>query len=83
MNLNKAFQNVVGATSRSLFGRGRKFSGWKSSHGSIARGQLSTHRIQCIPLREDLLDIVEPQVSETTGEFVEGKTILTLHFKRA
>ncbi len=41
--------------------------------------------IQYIPLRKDVLDIIETQVSETTGEltdFGEGNTILTLHFKR-
>ena len=42
--------------------------------------------VQYIPLRKDLLDIIETLVSETTGElpeFGEGNTILTLHFKRA
>ena len=42
--------------------------------------------IQHIPLCNDLLDIIEMQVSETTGElseFGQGNTILTLHFKRA
>jgi len=46
-NLNKAFQNVVGSTSRSLFiysDVAGKCGGWKSSHRSIARGQLSTDR---------------------------------------
>jgi hypothetical protein len=41
--------------------------------------------IQYIPLRKEVMDIIETQVSETTGEltrFGEGDTILTLHFKR-
>ena len=39
--------------------------------------------IQYIPLRKDVWDIIETQVSETTGElpeFGEGNTIFTLHF---
>ena len=43
-------------------------------------------QLQYIPLRKDLLDIIETLVSETTEElpeFGEGNTILTLHFKRA
>ena len=42
--------------------------------------------IQYILLRKDVVDIIETQVSETTWElpeFGEGKTIVTLHFKRA
>ena len=41
--------------------------------------------IQYIPVREEIVDIIETQVAETTGElsnFGEGNTILTLHFKR-
>ena len=41
--------------------------------------------VQYIPLRKDEMDIIEVQVSETTGKltrFDEGVTILTLHFKR-
>ena len=40
--------------------------------------------IQYILLDKDLLDIIDMQVLETTGElteFGEGNTILTLHFK--
>ena len=74
-----------------LFRCGRRFSGWKSGHRSIARGQLSTKRgwkslFSTAPLRKELLDIIETQVSETRGELTEfgdGNTILTLHFKRA
>ena len=41
--------------------------------------------IQYIPLRKQVLDIIETQVAETTGDlarFGEGNTIVTLHFKR-
>ena len=98
-NLNKAFQNVVGSTSRSLFV-------YSDVGGSAVVGNQVTDllrevnyrrtgdgshyfeplHIQYIPLRKDLLDIIETQVSETTGElpeFGEGNTILTLHFKRS
>ena len=43
-----------------------------------------TH-IQYIPVRKDVIDIIETQVAETTGELVEfgkGNTIVTLHFKK-
>ena len=42
--------------------------------------------IQYFPLRKDVVDIIETQVSETTWElpeFGERNTILNLHFKRA
>ena len=41
--------------------------------------------IQYIPVRKDVIDIIETQVAETTGELVEfgkGNTIVTLHFKK-
>jgi hypothetical protein len=41
--------------------------------------------IQFILFRKDVLDIIETQVSETTGEltdFSEGDTIVTLYLKR-
>ena len=98
-NLNKAFQNVVGSTSRSLFVYSdvggsavvgnqvtdllREVNYRRTGNGSHYFEPL---HIQYIPLRKDLLDIIETQVSETTGElpeFGEGNTIVTLHFKRA
>ena len=39
-----------------------------------------------IPVRKQVLDIIEVNVAETTGEltrFGEGNTILTLHFRKA
>ena len=41
--------------------------------------------IQYIPVRKDVIDIIETQVAETTRELVEfgkGNTIVTLHFKK-
>ena len=98
-NFNKAFQNVVGLTSRFLFI-------YSNVGGSSVVGNQVTDLlrevnyrqtrdgshyfepldIQYIPLRKDLLDIIEMQVSETTGEsteFGEGNTILILRFKQA
>ena len=98
-NLNKAFQNVVGLTSRSLFV-------YSDVGGSVVVGNQVTDllrevnyrrtgnrshyfellHIQYIPLRKDVVAIIETQVSEIAGElpeFGEGNTILTLHFKRA
>ena len=42
--------------------------------------------IQYIPVRKQVLDIIEVNVSETTGELArlgKGNTILTLHFRKA
>ena len=96
-NLNKAFQNVVGSTSRSLFVYSdvggsavvgnqvkdllRRVNYRQTGDGSHYFEQL---HVQYIPLCKDQLDIIGTLVSETTGElpeFGEGNTILTLHFK--
>ena len=96
---SQAFQNVVGSTSRSLFiysdvgGSSmvgnqvtdllREVNYRRTGDGSHYFEPL---HVQYIPLRKAQLDIIETQVSETTGkltEFGEGNTILTLHLKRA
>ena len=98
INLNAAFQSVVGTTSRSLFvysdvgGSGvvgiqvtdlvREVNFIRPGAGVQYFEPL---HIQYIPVRKDLIDIIETQVAETTGELVdfgEGNTIVTLHFKR-
>ena len=98
LNLNKAFESVIGSSSRSLLVYSNVGGG--SVVGSqvtdllrevnlIRRGDgvqyfESTH-IQYIPVRKEVLDIIEVQVAETTGELVTfgaGNTILTLHFKK-
>ena len=97
-NLKKAFQNVVDSTSRSLFvysdvgGRavaGNQVTDLLREVNYRRRGDGSHYfeplHVQYVPLRKDLLNIIETLVSETTGElpeFGEGNTILTLHFKR-
>ena len=56
-----------------------------SSHGHGSQYFEPIH-IQYIPVRKQVLDIVEVNVAETTGELArlgKGNTILTLHFRRA
>ena len=98
INLNSAFEAVVGSTSRSLFVYsdvggsgvvGNQVTGLLREVNFIRRGAgvqyFEPLHIQYIPVRKDLIDIVETQVAETTGELVyfgEGNTIVTLHFKQ-
>ena len=98
INLNAAFQAVVGATSRSLFVYsdvggsgvvGNQVTDLLREVNFIRRGfgiqYFEPLHIQYIPVRKDLIDIIETQVAETTGElldFGEGNTIVTLHFKQ-
>ena len=51
--------------------------------------QNTTHfeprHIQYVPVRNEVVEIVETQIAETNGDLVkfgEGRTLLTLHFKR-
>ena len=98
INLNAAFQAIVGATSRSLFVYsdvggsgvvGNQVTDLLREVNFIRRGfgiqYFEPLHIQYIPVRKDLIDIIETQVAETTGELVdfgEGNTIVTLHFKQ-
>ena len=98
LNLNKAFEVVVGNPSRSLFVYSdvggssvvgnqvtdllREVNYQRQGKGSHYYEPL---HIQYIPLRKDVVDIIETQVAETTGalaKFGEGNTIVTLHFKK-
>ena len=98
INLNMSFKNVTGTTKRSLFvysdvgGSGvvgnqvtdllREVNYKREGKGSQYFEPL---HIQYIDVRKEMLDIVEVQVSETTGELVKfgaGNTIATLHFKK-
>ena len=98
INVNKAFEVVVGRPSRSLFvysdvgGSGvvgnqvtdllREVHYQRQGKGSHYYEPL---HIQYIPVRKDVIDIIETQVAETTGaltEFGAGNTIVTLHFKK-
>lgn len=98
VNMNTAFQTLVGKSSRSLFVYsdvsessivGNQVTDLLREVNYVRRGEGNVYfeplHIQYIPLRKDVLDIIETQVSETTGDlvdFAEGDTILTLHFKR-
>lgn len=97
MNLNNAFQNVVGEKSRSLFVYSDVGGSNVGNQVTDLLREINFHRegkgikyfeplhIQYIPVRKEVVDIIETQVAETTGElsnFGEGNTILTLHFKR-
>ena len=98
INLNAAFDQVIGSTSRSLFVYsdvggsgvvGNQVTDLLREVNFIRRGTEIQYfeplHIQYIPVRKDLIDIIETQVAETTGELVdfgEGNTIVTLHFKQ-
>lgn len=98
MNLNHAFQGVVGNMARSLLI-------YSSVGGSSVVGNQVTDlprkikfertgkginyfeplHIQYLPVRNDTINIINTQVAETNGDFAsfsEGNTIVTLHFKR-
>ena len=98
LNLNASFKNVIGSTKRSLFvysdagGRGvvgnqvtdllREVNYKREGKGYQYFEPL---HIQYIPVHKDVVDIIETEVAETTGELVqfgEGNTIVTLHFKK-
>ena len=98
INLNSSFKNVTGRTQRSLFiysdvgGSGvvgnqvtdllREVNYKREDQGSQYFEPL---HIQYIDVHKEMWDIIEVQVSETTGELVKfgaGNTIATLHFKK-
>ena len=99
LNLNKAFEVVVGSSSRSLFVYsdvggssvvGNQVTDLLREVNLIRKGAgtqyFEPYHIQYIPVRKDVLDIIEVQVAETTGNLVTfgaGNTILTLHFKKS
>ena len=99
LNLNRAFESVIGSSSRSLLVYSNVGGG--SVVGNQVRDLLRevnlirrdagvqyfepTH-IQYISVRKEVIDIIEVQVAETTGELVTfgvGNTIATLHFKKS
>ena len=98
INLNHSFKNVLGSTKRSLFiysdasGSsvvGNQVTDLLREVNYKREGKGSQYfepvHIQDIPVRKDVIDIIETQEAETTGELVEfGKsnTIVTLHFKK-
>ena len=92
MNLNQAFEAVAGTRSRSLFVYsdvggssvvGNRVTDFRRKEEGVQ--YFEPLHIQYFPLRKQVLDIIETQVGETTGNlarFGEGNTIVTLHFKR-
>jgi len=99
LNLNKAFEVVVGSSSRSLFVYsdvggssvvGNQVTDLLREVNLIRKGAgtqyFEPYHIQYIPVRKDVLNIIEVQVAETTGNLVKfgsGNTIVTLHFKKS
>ena len=84
INLNSAFRPVVGSTSRSLFVYsdvggsgvvGNQVTDLLREVNFIRRGAgiqyFEPLHIQYIPVRKDLIDIIETQVAETTGELTK------------
>ena len=98
INLNASFKNVLGSTKRSLFiysdagGSsvvGNQVTDLLREVNYKREGKGSQYfepvHIQYIPVRKDVIDIIETQVAETTGELVElgkGNTIVTLQFRK-
>ena len=97
-DLNKAFENVLGSSKRSLFIYsdvgvsgvvGNQVTDLLREVNYKREGKGSQYfeplHIQYTPVRKDTLDIIETQVAETTGaltQFRPGNTIVTLHFKK-
>ena len=99
LNINQTFQDLIGSPVRSLFVYsdvggssvvGNQITDLLRQVRFRLRGDGSQYfepvHIQYIPVRKDVIDIIETQVAEvTTGELVrfgEGNTIVTLHFKK-
>ena len=98
INLNHSFKNILGPSVRSLLVYSDV--GSSSVVGNQVTDLLREVDYKCegrgsyyfepthpqyIKVRKDVIDIIEIQVAETTGELVEfgkGNTILTLHFKK-
>ena len=97
-NLNRAFGRVVEVNKRSLFiysdvGSsgvvGNQVTDLLREVCYKREGKGSQYfeplHIQYIPVHKDVLDIIETQVAETTGDLTQfgtGNTIVTLHFKK-
>ena len=97
-NLNTAFRSIVGEPTRSLHVYSdvagsimvgnrvtdllREVMYQRKGHGSAYFEPTHT---QYIPLRKEVVDIVEINVAETNGDltkFGSGNTIVTMHFKK-
>ena len=97
-NLKSAFEMVLDSSKRSLFiyfdvGSsgvvGNQVTDLLREVNYKREGKGSQYfeprHIQYRPVRKDVLDIIETQVAETTGDLAQfgtGNTIVTLHFKK-
>jgi len=97
-NLNVAFRSVVGEPTRSLHVYsdvagssivGNRVTDLLREVMYKREGRSTLYfeplHIQYIPLRNEVIEIIQTQVAETNGELVkfgEGNTIVTLHFKK-
>ena len=99
VNLNAAFKNVVGFQSEtgsifiySTLGAstivGNKVADLlrQVPYDSPGNRYFETSVVQYIPLRNEVIDIIETELTDSRGELFnlpeEGETILTIHFKR-
>ena len=101
INLNHAFRSVVGDPTRTLHIYSDVGSSTmvgdkivdllrEVKYDRTTRGQVyfEPRHIQYIPVRREVMDIIEVQVAETIGasddlaQFGPGHTLLTLHFKQ-
>jgi len=99
LNLNESYESLIGSSSRSLLvysnvGGGSVVGNQVTDllrEGNLIRKGAGvqyfepTH-IQYIPVRKEVVDIIEVQVAESTGELVtfgDGNTIATLHFVKS
>lgn len=98
IHLNHAFGAVVGSPNRTLHvysdaGKsgivGGQVTDLLREIQYIRRGRGTTYfeplHVQYLPIRNEVFDVLETQISETDGQLVrfgQGQTIVTLHFKR-
>jgi len=97
-NLNVAFRSVVGEPTRSLHVYsdvaggsivGKRMTDLLREVKYNRKGRETIYfeplHMQYIPLRNEVIEIIQTQVAESNGELVkfgEGNTIVTLHFKK-
>ena len=98
VNINEAFQNILGSPSRTLFVysdvgestiTGNQMTDLLREVKFQREGKGATYfeprHVHYIPVRNLIIDMVEVQVAETNGKLVvfgAGHTILTLHFRK-
>lgn len=97
-NLNKGFSNIEGNANRSLYLNSnvgqtsivgnvtadllKEIQYQRTGHGTF---YYEPNHIQYMPLRNEVIDIIETNITEVSGKpvkFGEGNTIVTLHFRK-